>query len=219
MRIKTTPIAACIILMILAGNLELSAQTTTRRVLHDRDTTLTVITESFRTCGNALYARDLLTQRFGPESRQKLDALADSLAVIAISYTSGDSLVKMRAARNVVSTIVRASVATEGVRYNGAFKRLVRIFENSGDAGIRRQALNGIAVSPDQRPAALAYLRKVAISTNSKTTDAQMAVEILGNDMGIEGESVLKELWQQGQVRDRLALGLLDRIARFKEWD
>lgn len=217
MWIRLAP-AALGILLVMAGISDLGAQTPPRRIYRSSDTTLAGITERYRTHGGALYVRELLTQQLGPQSRQKLDALADSLAVIAIEYRPGDPIVRRRAAGNAVSNIAHAAVTEEGVRYTGAFERLARIVENAPDVGIRGRALDGIAALPE-RDRSLAYLRKIAISTELQRSNAYMAVEILSGEMGPEGEAILKELWREGLVQDSWANDLLEGIAYLRKWE
>lgn len=210
-------LASLLVLSLLAGISELVAQTRPRQHIRDSDTTLATIATNFRTRGGDFYARDILTQRLGPESRQKMDALADSLTAIAVEYEPGDGVEKLRIASAAAYHIARAAVAKKGVPYTGAFERLVRIAEEAPDVGIRGQGLNGIAALPEKERS-LAYLRRVATSTEMPQMNAYIAVELLSQEMGADGVALLEELSREGLVRDKWAADLLESIAYIRGW-
>jgi hypothetical protein len=164
--------------------------------------------------GSPGVASQILGQRIGAHSQQAREALADSLAELAMAYRLGDELLRRRAAGAAVSALGIAGSSLEPVPFVPAFDRLARIVEQGPNVGIRAGALWTMPRLHHQAPV-LPFLRRIA------TTDDQLAhnaVELLALEMGPPGLAVLRELYRSGTVVDARARSRLLGLAEDHGW-
>lgn len=176
-----------------------------------RDPDAAEIAALLRTKGYAGEALEILTQVGGPRPRQTLDAIADTLAEIAISHP-GNDIEDVQIRGTAVSTLMHAGMGNGGIPYPGAAERLLRIVETAPRNG--GGALYAPTLIPNKAQA-LQFMRRVAIS-DSKL--AYAAVGHLARNMGPEGLAVLRELHRQGLVSEPLARRDLAAVAKYHGW-
>jgi hypothetical protein len=186
--------------------------------------------------GSPSLASALLSQEGQSRSAQDLNALADSLVVIATSYRRGDPAVQQRAAHAAAEALLTAAHPghlaerrswlaenTKGipesrrrlpVPYAGAFDALVRIFEGSPDTGLRGATLYFLTELPDQARV-VAFFRDVAAS---RTDMASTAIRHLSMDLGAAGMTILRRLYDKDAVVDPTAREHLMAIALANGW-
>jgi len=154
----------------------------------------------------------ILTQRDRSYPESELDAVADSLVVIALMFP-GDSAKAVNTRGRAMAAIMRAGTAlNSGTPYKGAASRLRRIA--LGGRGVGASAVFGLTRLPDRSEA----LRELATVARSNVRTARVAVEFLATDMDDAGVQVLKELHDASEVTEPSAQKQLLRIARDKGW-
>ena len=123
------------------------------------------VTKLTRQTGNPELAAAYLSQEGRRHTAAELDALADSLVMIATTYERAGSAESDRAARAAVNALVLAAngpyLANRSRKleklghpqvlapYPRAFDALVRIFDEAADSGLRHGTLYGITQLPD----------------------------------------------------------------------
>jgi hypothetical protein len=157
----------------------------------------------------------LLRQERKAQTPAKLDAIADTLATIAIQDPDQDS--RMAALSELKVSAAPTSKAG-GIPYPGAFDRLIRVHREAHDIVTRRVALSGILEVGD-RERALGYLRQLATSDDET---AWGAIEELAKDVihsgGADSKALLKELYEKKLVRDPSAERSLLFFATAQGW-
>ena len=110
--------------------------------------------------------------------------------------------------------LIRASMPGErGIRYTGAGIRLLRIAEEA-DISVRGGSLRGFTLLPDQNEGR-EHLRRIAVSQNPV---AHMAVRLLADDSGAEGEALLRVMYVQDLVTEPSARREISAIAKARGW-
>lgn len=161
--------------------------------------------------GNTGAAIRALRQQDGPHPRHELDAIADTLAAIAISYP-GEDLASARIRDAARSALVLASVGRQGgTPYDGVADRLFRIAVQGNDGG----ALSALTRLRD-RAQSRALLRSVAVSQHKL---AFAAVDYVARRTGPEGLAVARELYREKLVTEQYAREVLARVASYHQWD
>lgn len=165
----------------------------------------------------------ILTQELGPLPRAELDALADSLVVIALEYEPGDPEEKKSMADGAVFNLRFSSRAREGSEpYPGALDRLIQIIENSKAGSIRRSALEGVANVPDTARA-IAYLGKVAAAGREEEDGFLVgsAIYSLANELGPRGLEFLHQLYKEGRLTHPhfAASRMIGQVRYLNGWD
>lgn len=171
------------------------------------------IASLLRSSGHAGPAVRILTKVEGGHPEEALDAIADSVAAIAISL-SGDDPQTVRTRHHATYVLLTAGLGRGGTPFRGAAARLFRIAEEASDIGDRGAALRAISLLPDKREAHQ-LLARVATSGSSV---ASTAVHILANDLGADGLAVVRELYRQRRVREPHAARELARVAEYYGW-
>lgn len=147
-----------------------------------------------------------LRQERGPEPQVRLDSIADSLAVIAVSNE-----VSLHTRNLAIRTLTNSGIRGEdGVPYRGAESRLLRVALGSNSGA----ALWGLTELADQA-SARAAMRSIAVS---KHPLAFGAVDLLAQKFGAEGLTVLRLLYNRQSVVNREAKELLERLAYHHKW-
>jgi len=204
---STIPIIAFVLTLGLAGvTSHASAQGL------QADTSLAAAVASVRT-GSGGVARALLAQSRGPETPQKLQAIADSLVAIALIPERTSSTDEVRAARTALAVL--GSAGSGGTPpFQGALPALARIFAGSRDPGIQAGSLRMMAQLPDQG-LVLPLLLDTAASQNRV---AYVAVLLLADELGPAGLTALRRLHEDEAVTEPNAARALYFIARREGW-
>jgi|FLOH01.1.fsa_nt_gi hypothetical protein len=171
--------------------------------------------EGVRNRGNSLAVRSMLAQEGGQRSQRALDALADSLVVIAVSASSDDYPDGRNVAMAARLALAYSGKAERSRPYRGAFEALVRIFEDSDPNGTKYATLSLIAELPDHGRS-VEYLSRIAVSENMM--DAYTAVGLLGDRTGELGLNRLRVLFTGDEVVDTTAKERLGWIASREGW-
>jgi hypothetical protein len=160
----------------------------------------------------------VLTQARQAYARPALDTLADTIAAVAIRRSAdgtrtGDPQAFSQAG-SLVDLLRRAGTGLDGVPYAGAAERLFRIA--SSDQWVSPQAALALTTLPN-RPAALQYLRQLALSDANV---APTAVYLLASDSdtGPAGLAILRQLFNQQLVVHPIAREHLQQLARLHGW-
>jgi len=204
----------------LATILTLSAGADLHSQRITRDPDAAEIAALLRNQGRYGTAISVLAQSRGPEPKPKLDAIADSLVVIAISFPGNDyrgGSTRMAALRALLAAGAGESGVVgipHGVPYTGAAARLMRMAETAEDVGISGTALWALTRLPNNAEL-LPYLQEFATSQNRV---AYKAVDLLARQTGPEGQAIARELYRRGRVTEPTAKDLLDRIASEYRW-
>lgn len=210
-------VALSIVLFGTAGLSEASGQEVPARRRPDISVETTVKRLRAGTFGSR--TGEILSQKLGPLPRAELDALADSMVAIILEYRPGEPYEKQDFAIRLMVGLMTSANGKSGTTYPGAFDRLVRIFENSEDGGIRNAALGGISEMSDTARA-LAYLSKVA--TAGLEEDGHLvtsAVNKLSHAMGPKGVELLHQLYKAGRITHPAAKNSLWQIRQYYGWD
>lgn len=178
------------------------------------------IAAALRIQGHSNGALAVLTQARRQQQQSAMHEIADSLVAIAATFPGTD----IRATRTrgaALSTLLLAGQGqsgvvgiTSGTPYSGAVDRLMRIAETSNDVGIRGTALWALTQVPD-RTRLVPYLRNIATSQNPA---AHRAIDLLNEEVGPPGRSLLLELYRGGLVTQPSAQEKLDRLAGAYGW-
>jgi hypothetical protein len=149
-----------------------------------------------------------------------MDEIADTLVAIATTFPGND----FRANATRMEALQSLSGAGRGengivgqnraLPYGGAMSRLVRIAETAQEGGIRAAALAGLRFLPN-RAGCLAFLELFAKSQNEV---AWVAVHELGNETGVEGLAIARQLFREGSVSEPRAKLALSGIAKHNGW-
>src|ERR1051326_9078109 len=107
----------------------------------------------------------IIRQTRQPIPVAKLDELADSLAARAIANRPSDMAVGMLTPTDLIAYAGERGRA-KGTPYSDALDRLIRIHQQATDYGVRTSALADM-LGVVGRERALAYLKTVAVSTDS----------------------------------------------------
>lgn len=181
----------------------------------DPQAPLTEVLESRRTTGSPHMARAILSQASGPQTPERLDALADSLVAVVLAYRPGGSQEQLQAARAAIGAITWAgNRLNRTLLYPRAFSRLVQIHQEA-EVGFASGALRGIAYLADETVRARAYLREVAVSDSPL---AWRAIQLLAEEMGPEGLAIVQALHTSGEVQHGLARSQVALVARRHGW-
>lgn len=175
------------------------------------DTSAAEIALLLRTKGMSGGALKILMQEHGPQPKGKLDAIADTLTEIAISYP-GDSIRSVNVRYEALQTLAASGRRLRGIPYTGAAERLAQIALSG--SSVRGGALYALTLIVD-RGRALQLLRQVATSRNAI---AYAAVGHLARDMGAEGLALARQLYLQDSAREPNAREELERMARYYKW-
>jgi len=155
----------------------------------------------------AFHAADLLSKERGNLSQSELDALADDLVAVAVSFDVNGSHKQAQAAFAALRALSSSARAGRAAPYPLAFDSIRRIFEGSPETGIRGAALLSMTRLTNVGQVA-AYMAGVATSNEYW---ALPAVEHLGQDLGAPGVAALKRLYKADTV-------VLNPARRFVEW-
>lgn len=213
---RATPWGRLAIAMVLT--LATGAELRSQRITRDPDAA--EVAALLRNQGRYGGAIAVLSQARGPEPQQKMDAIADSLVVIAVSFPGDDhrgASTRMAALRALLAAGTGESgvVGIErAVPYAGAADRLMQMAETAEDVGIRGTALWALTRLPNKAKL-LPYLHQFATSRNRV---AYRAVTLLARETGPEGLAMARELYRGGRVTERTAKETLDRIALANRW-
>jgi hypothetical protein len=171
----------------------------------------------------AWWLQDVLRQNGAQYPRAKLDEIADSIMMRAMT----PALVQQQGEdEHAVDAILALAVAGsrgpwKGVPYHGAFERLIAVHQRAPVLGVRRRALSGMLASPNHSRA-VDYLRGVAESNDTTAFDAigYLIGDANGgsNAGGVQPTAsqqrvsavALKALVSRGRVRNRRAADVLD---------
>lgn len=171
---------------------------------------------------------DVMRETSGVVSRVKLDEIADSLVGRAVGGSPAVESASGHGAKSAADLLAAAGNRgpRRGTPYTGALDRLIEIHKRSTDFAVRSSAL---AAMPGivGRERGLSYLRTVATSNDST---AWYAVSVLMTDAigghsygpapsaseSMQSEQILRELYEDGSVRDDGAKLLLKKWARQK---
>jgi hypothetical protein len=178
------------------------------------------IAAMLRTRGEAYAAVPVLTQVQSPQSRKRMDDIADSLVAIAVSFPGNDRrAITTRTA--ALLTLVKAGRGSSGVvgieratPYAGAADRVMQIAEMAKDVGIRAAALDGL-VGFANKAKYLPFLQQIATSRGSA---ALKAVTLLTMETGPEGQAVARALYRDGKVTEARAKEMLEGAAETYGW-
>lgn len=205
------------------GGAELPAQAPAIRWAAEMDTDASTVAATLRAEGHAGTAFHVLTQAYAPQSRAKMDEIADTLLLIAIGFPGTDIVAhrtRTSAARTLISaaaTDTRPVTGTDGRRrtpYPGAVDRLIKLVENSPDVGHQASALRALGKIMDKSDY-LAFVRQVAMSQS----DAVMpAIDILNEQTGPEGLAVLRDLYEKGLITLPYVEEYLIRVVSGRGW-
>lgn len=178
------------------------------------------VARNFRSVGFDARALIILTQAQGPQDIAVMNALADSVAAIAILHP-GSTTHAARVRSLALSALRHAAAgeaglhgATNAVPFAGAIERLKRVSGNSHDRGIRETALQFLG-EVDQSVGFLQYLRTIATSKDDR---AASAVELLVDTRGSQGRAIARDLFRRRLVVDRVALHVLEGKASALGW-
>lgn len=170
-------------------------------------------TEVARTGGPMFGVLPALVQLRSSHPAAELNALADSMVVIAAHYHAGGGPEAIPVVR-AVSGILRSAMAWRGppgTAYEGAGARVVDLALALDGRGGTTQLLTEI---PD-RLEGLEHVRRFAISPS---LSAAAAIDVLAASGGEEGLVILRDLHDQGLVTQSLARILLEGAARAQGW-
>ena len=162
--------------------------------------------------GHTSVAGRFLAQELGPRSARALDELADSLVAIATSFQPDDA--SPFEATMAASTLGTASLPFRSVPDTGAFERLIRVYHEAPDVGIRGGALRSLVKLPGVGRA-LDFIEEVAASSENT---AFIAVRILADRTGPAGLQRLRRMFEAHAVVQPGAAWTLDRIAEYHGW-
>ena len=160
----------------------------------------------------------VLTRRGGRlASAESLDAVADSLVGLALSY-EGANDPQRRASLAAMGALVRSALpGDDEVPYPRAFEALVRIIDGEeAFIGIRGATLNALSELP-QMGRVVGFLAEVAARENSSNLPS-IAVRMLANDTGEAGLARLRRLFETDAVLDLTAKQRLASIAAHFGW-
>lgn len=202
-RIRTFLLAFLLLPSALVGQVQLTEAEERERAL-----------ASLRGSGHGSAAVSVLTQEHRSRSSAEIDAFADSLVVIATSYSPNSSFLAQRAALSAAAALASAGVSERGVSYPRVFERLVRIYEGS-DAGMKGGALGLMIELPNLGPV-VDFLADVASSPGA--ANATTAIRHLANDTGPAGLARLRGLWERDEVVDPTAREHIAGIAHVLGW-
>lgn len=190
------------------------------------------ILERVRQGAGGEVAASFLTQEDQPRSAEQLDALADSLVAIALSYRRGDPRERQLAAREARLALAwsasperlaeRAAQLAERdlgppVPYPRAFEALVRVFEGTPDAGPKGSALGLMTNLPDTARV-ITFLSEVATNPSTELVIAIEAVRLLASDTGDAGVAHLRRLWETDAIPHAYVREGLSGIAAERGW-
>ncbi len=99
-----------------------------------------------------------------------------------------------------------------GVRYSGAFRSLVRVF--NGNPTLQGGTLYAMT-QLSEKPCMVAFLTEVA---SSRLPSASAAIRILGSEMGNAGIVMLRHLYESDSVVQPSARANLDVLASYHKW-
>ena len=173
------------------------------------------IAESIRQRRNVSHAVALLRQARGPEPQARLDAIADSVANIVISYPGSDTAaLHIRSLAREVLTSATTGIRA-GIPYAGGGERLLRIAQQASNVGERAAALSAITRLPSEEEA-LAILEAVAKSQNSV---ARLAITLLMTEMEEPGLAILENLYRTAAVTQPRARLAIELLGEDRKWD
>lgn len=180
--------------------------------------------------GHGSKATTFLTQEGVRRPRPQLDALADSLVVIASSSYDPDDRAKgrraRRAARGALAAAGYVGVLVERSQYTAewqlpppiayplALDKLLLVFERMPPSSERNAMLGWLTSLPDTARV-VAFLGDVARRDDSA---ARAAVGYLYRDMDAAGLATLRRLFQTDAVTDRTSRSHLRAIAVSEGW-
>lgn len=210
---RSLAVAFAVVLSTLSTSTLLSQQRATFVQVNE-------IGRNFRSVGYDARALNILTQAQGPQDIAVMNALADSVAAIAILHP-GSTTHASRVRSLALSALGQAAAGESGlpgvtraVPFAGAAERLKRVSENSQDVGVRSTALTLLG-EVDRSAAFLQYLRHVATSEDNR---AASAIELLVDTRGTQGRAIARELYRRRLVVDRVALHVLEGKASALGW-
>ncbi len=183
---------------------------------------------ALRNLGHSRSVEAILSQEAGPWEAGSLDAMADSLVLIASHYRQSGSEAERRSAMAAVNALVlsssvehlsqrKAALADRGIviaptPYRGARHALERVVRARGDVGVRAVALTAIGEALD--PAAVPFLISIATATAEPETDlSRLAIRLLAERGDSPSASALERLYRQDRVLEVNARELLRAIA------
>jgi hypothetical protein len=160
----------------------------------------------------------------------QLDAFADSLVAIAVSYRHRDAIEARRLAVTAAEAIfvsgnpeilTRQEAAMphwvsrpKPVPYPRAFEALVRIYDGSSDVAWRGGILTFMTAFQD-KARARDFLALVAASED---LSSEPAIRMLSTDMGNAGLAILRRLYETDAVVHWVAKQHLDALAQVHGW-
>jgi hypothetical protein len=159
----------------------------------------------------------ILVQDGRAQPQAKLDAIADALVEIVISGTP-----QSNTARSLLVLAARSGPTP----YAGALQRFIRIHREARDFATRTGALRDMTSAPNYA-SALAYLREVAVSTDST---ASFAIDALINAVKPDSywlnppaarqaaQDILRELYMRDLVREHYAIRAIHSYASVMGW-
>lgn len=191
------------------------------------------ILERVRQGAGGEVAASFLTQEDQPRSAEELDALADSLVAIALSYRRGDDPAVVRRAAHQARLALMwsasperlaeraASLAERGlgppVPYPRAFEAFVRVFEGSEGPGMKGSALRLMTNLLDTARI-ITLLSDVATDPSTELVIAIEAVRLLASDTGDAGVARLRRLWETNAIPHPYVREGLSGIAAALGW-
>lgn len=192
------------------------------------------ILERVRQGAGGAVAASFLTQEDQPRSAEELDALADSLVAIALSYRRGDDPAVVRRAAQEARLALMWSASPERlaeraasrserglgppVPYPRAFEAFVRVFEGSEGPGMKGSALRLMTNLPDTARV-ITFLAGVATNPYTELAITIEAVRLLASDTGDPGLAHLRRLWETDAIPHPYVREGLSGIAAERGWD
>ena len=172
-----------------------------------------------RSRGKPGQALAVLTQARQPQSKARLDEMADTLTAIAIGF-KGDDTLATSARMAAVTTLLTAGSGTSGskrhsvIPYDGAADRLMRIVDSAQTTGTRAAALYALTKVPTSGRL-IPFLRKLSTSNDPL---AYGGITHLAESTGPEGLAVLRAIYESGKVSEPSAVQSLRYYAKANRW-
>lgn len=141
--------------------------------------------------------------------RATVEALLNGLERLAL--TSNHPYVRTAAA----ATISMAGWSTSKSPLSGIVARQVRIYQRTSDPMVRSAVVSSLTGAAETKSAS-AFLRTIALQSSRRGDFPNAPISAIRalTRLGEDGPATLRELHQNGQVRDREALGFLEQLSK-----
>lgn len=167
-----------------------------------------------RQMGSSGLAVRILAQEDRIRPQHEVDAFADSLVAVAITYRTGGGESERRASLSAAQALLEASFPQRRLPFPRSLELLGKIYDANEDAGFRGGVLSLITHFPNRGPA-IDFLARVATSPESIAT---AAIRHLAHDTGPPGRQRLRRLYEDDAVVHDVAREHLEGMAAAFGW-